>query len=164
MSPILVTLTSRSDSEFERSNVSLKENKPDGVNPNSNNIDYYVRGKIRWFSADCVVLIHVSPHSRRQLYDAQEKYENQLTETMQHLEQERSKRLEAATKSQNVEENIDDLKRDHNRKIEQMETNLRQQSDRIKELTDLVSLYSKSWLLICLIGTATYNASPSLRN
>ena len=36
----LVTLTSRSDSDFERSNVSLKENKPDGVpgdgvNPNS---------------------------------------------------------------------------------------------------------------------------------
>ena len=29
MSPILVTLTSRSDSDFERSNVSLKENKPD---------------------------------------------------------------------------------------------------------------------------------------
>ena len=57
MSPILVTLTSRSDSDFERSNVSLKENKPDGVNPNSNNIDYYVRkneGKILWFSADCI--------------------------------------------------------------------------------------------------------------
>ena len=57
MSLILVTLTSRSDSDFERSNVSLKENKPDGVNPNSNNIDYYVRkdeGKILWFSADCV--------------------------------------------------------------------------------------------------------------
>ena len=36
----LVTLTSRSDSDFESSNVSLKENKPDGVNPNSNDIDY----------------------------------------------------------------------------------------------------------------------------
>ena len=36
VSPILVTLTSRSDSDFERSNVSLKENKPDGVNPNCN--------------------------------------------------------------------------------------------------------------------------------
>ena len=33
VSPILVTLTSRSDSDFESSNVSLKENKPDGVNP-----------------------------------------------------------------------------------------------------------------------------------
>ena len=55
VSPILVTLTSRSDSDFERSNVSLKENKPDGVNPNSNDIDNYVRkneGKILWFSAD----------------------------------------------------------------------------------------------------------------
>ena len=57
-SPILVTLTSRSDSDVESSNVSLKENKPDGVNPNSNDIDYYVRkneGKILWFSADCTV-------------------------------------------------------------------------------------------------------------
>ena len=35
-SPILVTLTSSSDSDVESSNVSLKENKPDGVNPNSN--------------------------------------------------------------------------------------------------------------------------------
>ena len=55
MSPILVTLTSRSDPDFERSNVSLKENKSDGVNLNSNDIDYYVRqneGKIPWFLAD----------------------------------------------------------------------------------------------------------------
>ena len=58
VSPILVTLTSRNDSDFESSNVSLKENKPDGVNPNSNDINYYVRkneGKIRWVSADCKV-------------------------------------------------------------------------------------------------------------
>ena len=57
MSPILVTLTSRSDSDVERSNVSLKENKPDGVNPYSNDIDYYVRkneGKILWFLEDCL--------------------------------------------------------------------------------------------------------------
>ena len=55
MSPILDTLTSSSDSDFERSKVSLKENKPDGLNPSSNNIDYNVRkneGKIIWFSAD----------------------------------------------------------------------------------------------------------------
>ena len=55
VSPILVTLTSRNDSDFESSNVSLKENKPGGVNPNSNDIDYYVRkneGKILWLSAD----------------------------------------------------------------------------------------------------------------
>ena len=48
-------ITSRNDSDFESSNVSLKENKPDGVNPSSNDIDYYVRkneGKILWFSAD----------------------------------------------------------------------------------------------------------------
>ena len=52
MSPILVTLTSRSDSDFERSNVSLKEDEPNGVNPNSNDIDYYARkneGKITVF-------------------------------------------------------------------------------------------------------------------
>ena len=58
VSPILVTLTSRSDSDFERSNVSLKEDKPDGDNPNSYDIEYYVRkneGKIRGFSADCKV-------------------------------------------------------------------------------------------------------------
>ena len=55
MSPSMVTLTSRGDSDFERSNVSLKENKPDGVKPNSNDIDYYVQkneGMILWFSAD----------------------------------------------------------------------------------------------------------------
>ena len=55
VSSILVTLTSRNDSDFESSNVSFKENKPDGINPNSNDIDYYIRkndGKIRWFSAD----------------------------------------------------------------------------------------------------------------
>ena len=52
MSLILVTRTSRSDSDFERSNVSLIENKPDGVNPNTTNIDYHVQkneGKMVWF-------------------------------------------------------------------------------------------------------------------
>ena len=34
MSPILVTLTLHRDSNFERSNVSFKENKPDDVDPN----------------------------------------------------------------------------------------------------------------------------------
>ena len=55
VSPILVTLTSRSDSNFERSNVSLKENKRDGVDSNSNGFGYCARkneGKIIWFSAD----------------------------------------------------------------------------------------------------------------
>ena len=52
VSSILVTVTSRSDSDFERSNVSIKENKPDGVNPNSNDIDCSVRkneGKLYGF-------------------------------------------------------------------------------------------------------------------
>ena len=40
MSPILVTLTLRraSDFEFERSYISFKENKPDGVDPNYNGL------------------------------------------------------------------------------------------------------------------------------
>ena len=38
VSLILVTLSSRSDSDFERSNVSLKDNKLDGVDPNSNDL------------------------------------------------------------------------------------------------------------------------------
>ena len=57
VSPILITLTSRSDSNFEQSNINLKENKRDGIDSNSNGFDYYVRkneGKILWFSADCV--------------------------------------------------------------------------------------------------------------
>ena len=43
MSHILVTLTSRSDSNFERSNISLKENTRDDVNSISNGFDYCVR-------------------------------------------------------------------------------------------------------------------------
>ena len=57
MSPILVTLMSSSDSNLERSNISLKDNIPDGIDPNSDGHDYCVRkseGKILWFSADCV--------------------------------------------------------------------------------------------------------------
>ena len=57
MSPILVTLTSPSDSNFERSNINLKENKRDDIDSNSNSFDYCVRmseGKILWFSADCL--------------------------------------------------------------------------------------------------------------
>ena len=57
MSQILITLTSRSDSDFEHSNINLKENKLDGVDLNSNGLAYCVRkneGKILWFSADCI--------------------------------------------------------------------------------------------------------------
>ena len=70
VSTILVTLTSRSDSNFERSNISLKETKPDGVDSSSNGLNYCVRnneGKIRWFSADCIVFTlerKVSRHER----------------------------------------------------------------------------------------------------
>ena len=46
VSSILITFTSRNDCNLKSSNVSLKENKPDGVNSNSNDIDYYVRKKI----------------------------------------------------------------------------------------------------------------------
>ena len=71
VSPILVTLTSRSDSDSESSNVSLKENKPDGVNPNSNDINFYVRkseGKIRRFSADWISMSVSSTKSQYNLH------------------------------------------------------------------------------------------------
>ena len=61
MSPILVTLASYSDSNVERSNISLEENKRDGVDSNSNGLDYSLRknkGKILWFSADFIDLLH----------------------------------------------------------------------------------------------------------
>ena len=45
---ILVTLTSRNDSDFERSNISLKENKPDGVDLNSNSL-YRTKEKLYGF-------------------------------------------------------------------------------------------------------------------
>ena len=57
MSLILVTLTSRSDSNLERSNISLKEKNPNGVDSNYNGLDYCVRkneGKNLRFSADCI--------------------------------------------------------------------------------------------------------------
>ena len=57
MSPILVTFTPGSDSNFERSTISLKENKRDGVDLNSNGLDHCVRkneGKILRLSADCI--------------------------------------------------------------------------------------------------------------
>ena len=43
MSPILVTLTSRNDSNFERSNIRLKENKRDGVDASYNCLNYCVQ-------------------------------------------------------------------------------------------------------------------------
>ena len=55
VSLILVTPSSRSDSNFEGSHINLKENKRDGVDSNSSGFDYCVRkneGKILWFSAD----------------------------------------------------------------------------------------------------------------
>ena len=56
---MLVTLTSCSGSNFERSNIILKGNKQNGVDPDSSGLDYCVRkneGQILWFSADCIVL------------------------------------------------------------------------------------------------------------
>ena len=56
MSPILVALKSHSDSNFERSNISFKENEPDGVDPNSNGFYYCVRkkeGRTLQFPAGC---------------------------------------------------------------------------------------------------------------
>ena len=63
VSPILFTLTSRSDSNFECSNISLKENKRDGVDLNSNDLDYCVQNnerKFLWFSADWIKSSEIS--------------------------------------------------------------------------------------------------------
>ena len=63
VSPILVTPTLSSDSNFENSNIGLKSNKRDGVDSNSNSFDNYIRkneGKILWFSAAIVSIIRVS--------------------------------------------------------------------------------------------------------
>ena len=71
MSSILVTLTSRSDSNFERSNIRLKENIRDGVDPNYNGLNYCVRkneGKILWFSADCIIINTYSMKNHVLLY------------------------------------------------------------------------------------------------
>ena len=54
MSPALVTLTSRSNSDLESSNISFKENISDGADLNPKGSDYCNRkneGKIIWFSA-----------------------------------------------------------------------------------------------------------------
>ena len=43
------------DSDFQRSNINSKENKPDGIDLISNGLDYCVRnneGKNLWFSVD----------------------------------------------------------------------------------------------------------------
>ena len=56
MSQILVTLTSRSDSDFERSKISLKENKLDGVDLNSNGLGYCVRMKEKFYGFQQTVL------------------------------------------------------------------------------------------------------------
>ena len=58
MLPILFTLTSRSDSDFECSNISCNKNKLDGVGLNSNGLDHDVQkngGESLWFSSDCSV-------------------------------------------------------------------------------------------------------------
>ena len=55
MSLILVAFTSRSDSKFECSNISIKEDILDGIDLYSNGLDYCVRkneGQILWFSVD----------------------------------------------------------------------------------------------------------------
>ena len=67
MSSILVTLTSRSDSNFERSNITLKEDKRDGVDPNCNGLEYCVRkkeGNNPRFSADCILKLVDSLRAR----------------------------------------------------------------------------------------------------
>ena len=61
VSSILVTLTSCCDPNFERSNISFIENELDGVDLNSNALEYCVRKNrgsiLRWFSTDLKRLI-----------------------------------------------------------------------------------------------------------
>ena len=49
VSPIVLTLTSRSDSNFERSNICLKENKRDGLDQNFNGLATAFEGKFYGF-------------------------------------------------------------------------------------------------------------------
>ena len=61
MSPILVTLTSRCDSDFECSNISFSENILNGVDLNSNGLGYCVRkkgGKFYGFRQTVVLSCH----------------------------------------------------------------------------------------------------------
>ena len=58
MSPILVMLTLRSHSDFERSNIRLKENKPDGVDLNSNDLNICVRKKEEFYGFRQAELCH----------------------------------------------------------------------------------------------------------
>eukprot|EP00794_Sanderia_malayensis_P014180 gene14180-15659_t len=76
---------------------------------------------------------------KRQLYDSQEHLEEQLEEAVKALEIERSKRQKAFERYQSVEENVDDIRREYNRKIEQLDFTVKQQSDKIKELNESVS-------------------------
>ena len=49
VSPILVTITSRNDSDFEHSNISLKELKPEGIDLNSNGLHYCVKRRKKFY-------------------------------------------------------------------------------------------------------------------
>ena len=63
MSPILVTLTSRCDSNFECLNISFSENKMNGFDLSSNGVDNCVGkngGKIQFFYSGLITHLHVS--------------------------------------------------------------------------------------------------------
>ena len=76
VSPILVALMSHSDSNFESLNISFKENKLDGVYPNSNGFCCCVRkkeGRNLLFSAECKVetddlILKISGHLGNSCY------------------------------------------------------------------------------------------------
>ena len=57
MSPILLTLMSRRDSNLECSNISLKENRPDCVDLNSDGLDFCVRKKENFYGLRHTVLL-----------------------------------------------------------------------------------------------------------
>ena len=82
-------VTSSSYSNFERLNISLKENIPDGVDPNSDGHDYRIRkneGKYLWFSADCMKIFSCALRTNKR-----NRHVHMLHSSRDHLE--RKKRM-----------------------------------------------------------------------
>eukprot|EP00795_Rhopilema_esculentum_P015111 gene15111-6292_t len=75
---------------------------------------------------------------KRQLYDSQEKLQEQLEDALKALDLERSERQKMTDRYSNIEENVDDVKREYTRQIDQLEYKTKQQETRIKELNDMV--------------------------
>jgi len=75
---------------------------------------------------------------KRQLYDSQEKLEEQLEETLKALDLERSQRQKLVERYSSVEDNMDEIKKESTRKTDQLEYKTRQQESRISELNEMI--------------------------